>query len=160
MLLQSASLQLALVLSLALFLIWTKQNSESIEHAALRCKTSRRKMSTLEISNRQSRKQFNKHCQSNRQWDKQFVDNSISNPIDNPISNPRSNPRANTISRQSNMICDSINNSIDKPVTKQNCPWQEMPGIGAPDIACPGIRCWAEDSGGVGGTLGSTHHPD
>jgi hypothetical protein len=73
-----------------------KKNSESLEHAALRCKTSRRKMSTPEISNRQSKKQFNK--QSNRQSDKQFVDNSISNPIDNPIGNPISNPRANSIS--------------------------------------------------------------
>ena len=66
-----------------------KKSSGSLEHAALRCKTSRRKMSTPEISNRQSKKQFNK--QSNRQSDKQFVDNSIlSNPIvwDNPIGNP------------------------------------------------------------------------
>ena len=57
-----------------------KKSSGSLEHAALRCKTSRRKMSTPEISNMQSKKQFNK--QSNRQSDKQFVDNSIlSNPI-------------------------------------------------------------------------------
>ena len=59
-----------------------KKSSGSLDHAALRCKTSRKKMSTPEISNMQSKKQFNKQSKLNRQSDKQFVDNSIlSNPI-------------------------------------------------------------------------------